>query len=35
VESFTRAGVVLVTGGLGHTTDDITREIVAICMGWN
>jgi nicotinamide-nucleotide amidase len=29
LESFARADVVLVTGGLGPTTDDITREITA------
>ncbi len=28
-DSFTRADVILVTGGLGPTTDDVTREIVA------
>ena len=33
VESFTRAEVVLVTGGLGPTTDDITRETVADLLG--
>ena len=33
VESFPRADVVLVTGGLGPTTDDITREIVADLLG--
>ncbi len=32
-ESFTRAGIVLVTGGLGPTTDDITREITAELLG--
>jgi len=29
IESFPRAEIVLVTGGLGPTTDDLTREIVA------
>ena len=33
VESFPRADVVLVTGGLGPTTDDITREITADLLG--
>ncbi len=33
VESFARADVVLVTGGLGPTTDDITREITAELLG--
>jgi nicotinamide-nucleotide amidase len=33
VESFARADVVLVTGGLGPTSDDLTREIVAEVMG--
>jgi len=33
VESFPRSDVVLVTGGLGPTTDDITREIVADLLG--
>lgn len=32
-ETFGRADVVLVTGGLGPTTDDITREIVAEMLG--
>lgn len=32
-ESFQRADVVLVTGGLGPTTDDITRECVAELLG--
>lgn len=33
VESFARADVVLVTGGLGPTSDDLTREIVAEVLG--
>jgi nicotinamide-nucleotide amidase len=32
-ESFTRADVVIVTGGLGPTTDDITRDITAELLG--
>jgi nicotinamide-nucleotide amidase len=32
-ESFGRAEIVLVTGGLGPTTDDITRDIVAELLG--
>jgi len=28
-ETFGRAGIVLVTGGLGPTTDDVTRDVVA------
>jgi nicotinamide-nucleotide amidase len=32
-ESLTRADVILVTGGLGPTTDDITREITAELLG--
>jgi nicotinamide-nucleotide amidase len=32
-ESFARAEIVLITGGLGPTTDDITREIVAELLG--
>lgn len=32
-ESFGRAEIVLVTGGLGPTTDDITREITAELLG--
>lgn len=32
-ECFGRADVVLVTGGLGPTTDDITREVVAEMLG--
>lgn len=32
-ESFARADIVLVTGGLGPTTDDITREITAELLG--
>ena len=33
VDSFARAEIVLVTGGLGPTTDDITREITAELLG--
>ncbi len=33
VESFTRADLVFVTGGLGPTTDDITRDLVAELLG--
>ena len=33
IESFGRADVVFVTGGLGPTTDDITREVVAELLG--
>ena len=33
VESFARADVVLVTGGLGPTSDDITREVTAELFG--
>jgi nicotinamide-nucleotide amidase len=33
VESLSRADVILVTGGLGPTTDDITREITAQLLG--
>ena len=33
VESMTRAEIILVTGGLGPTTDDITREITAELLG--
>ena len=32
-ECFGRADIVLVTGGLGPTTDDITRETVAKLLG--
>jgi nicotinamide-nucleotide amidase len=32
-EAMTRAEIVLITGGLGPTTDDITREIVAELLG--
>lgn len=32
-ESFNRADIVFVTGGLGPTTDDITREVVAEILG--
>ncbi len=34
-ESFPRADVLLVTGGLGPTTDDITREITVDLLGFN
>src|SRR4051812_33308628 len=33
VESFPRSEIVLVTGGLGPTTDDITREVTAELLG--
>lgn len=33
VETFGRADVVLITGGLGPTTDDITRDVVAELLG--
>jgi len=33
VETFGRADAVLITGGLGPTTDDITRELVAEFLG--
>ena len=33
VESFARADVLIVTGGLGPTTDDLTREITAELLG--
>jgi nicotinamide-nucleotide amidase len=32
-ETFGRADVVLITGGLGPTTDDVTREVVADLLG--
>ena len=32
-ETFARAEIVLITGGLGPTTDDITREVVAELLG--
>jgi nicotinamide-nucleotide amidase len=33
LESFARAEIVIVTGGLGPTTDDLTREITAELLG--
>ncbi len=33
IEAFDRADIVLVTGGLGPTTDDITREVTAELLG--
>ena len=33
LEAFPRADVIIVTGGLGPTTDDITRELVAELLG--
>lgn len=33
LESFARADVLIVTGGLGPTTDDITRELIAELLG--
>ncbi len=33
LESFGRADIVLITGGLGPTTDDITRDVVAELLG--
>jgi len=35
LESFARADIVFVTGGLGPTTDDLTRDIVAELLGLN
>src|SRR5437667_12338253 len=35
VELFSRAEILFVTGGLGPTTDDITRDIVADLVGLN
>src|SRR5437867_3078077 len=32
-ELFSRAEIIIVTGGLGPTTDDITREVVAELLG--
>jgi nicotinamide-nucleotide amidase len=32
-ENFARAGIIFVTGGLGPTTDDLTREITAELLG--
>ncbi len=32
-ETFGRADIVLITGGLGPTTDDVTREVVAELLG--
>ncbi|MEI6712542.1 MAG: CinA family nicotinamide mononucleotide deamidase-related protein [Verrucomicrobiota bacterium] len=32
-ETFTRADIVIVTGGLGPTTDDLTRELTAELLG--
>src|SRR6185295_14425538 len=32
-ETFGRADIVLITGGLGPTTDDITREVVSELLG--
>ncbi len=34
LEALPRAEVILVTGGLGPTTDDLTRDIVAELLGW-
>jgi len=33
LDAFGRSGIVIVTGGLGPTTDDITRDIVAELLG--
>src|SRR4030095_12354495 len=33
IETFGRTDVLLITGGLGPTTDDITREIVSGLLG--
>src|SRR3954463_3477460 len=33
IESFVHAEIIFVTGGLGPTTDDITREITAELLG--
>lgn len=33
IEAFARAEIVIVTGGLGPTTDDITREVTADLLG--
>ena len=34
VDAFSRCDVLLVTGGLGPTTDDVTREITAELLGF-
>ena len=33
LESFSRTDILIVTGGLGPTTDDVTRELVAELLG--
>lgn len=34
LDSFSRCDILLVTGGLGPTTDDVTREIAAELLGF-